>query len=131
MLTECLACSLPRFPTGRPVEQRPVELHYRLSPSVQDRWLPALRPRRGGTAHASDLDGTDLVQPAAPGPQPCSHDPQRVAGIGGDRSTGLVGPVGMVLEGVPEPGDGGTGLPPRLEQSPGTPNLDLAAFSAS
>lgn len=131
MLAECLARSLSRPPPGRPGEQRPVELHCQPSPALQDRWLLALGSRISGVAHASDLDGADLVQPPPPRPQPCPHDPQRVTGIGGDRSTGLVRPVGVMFEGVPEPGDGGTGLPPRLEQSPGTPNLDLAAFPAS
>lgn len=70
--------------------------------------------------------GRELAEAAAPRREPEPDDPQRVSGAAQGVAARLVGPVGVVVDGVQERGDARAGGPPRHEQAVGAVQGDAA-----
>ena len=75
-------------------------------------------------AVVASQSGGQLVELADPGAQPVAEHPQRV----GCATEGVAagGAVGVVVDGVEQPGYAGTVGPPLVQQGTGTPGRDPA-----
>lgn len=68
---------------------------------------------------AADGEG-EFGEPAAPGLEAVTDDAKGVAGASKGVAA-MVGVVGVVVDGVEQPGRAGASFPPGSEQGPGTP----------
>ena len=68
--------------------------------------------------------GGQLGEAVAPRPQTVAEDAKRVAGAAQGVTAMVLAMVGMVVDGIEEPGGAGSGVPPGPQQGPGAPERD-------
>ncbi len=87
--------------------------------------IDALGERRtlGSEVVATDTDNSrrELVEAALPRGEAMAEDPQGITGAAERVTTALLGVVRVSLDGVEHTSGAGSGLPPAVQQSPGTP----------
>ncbi len=81
------------------------------------------------TADASE-GRRQLTESTSPRAQAVAKNAERVTGAAQGVTTGTLVIIGMVIDGVKESSDAGTGLPPRFQQRPGAPEQHPAAVEA-